>query len=367
MKKVAIIGSTGYVGQKALDVIDHFKEQLQVFALVCKTNVELLKSQSIKFSPKYIFIEEKYQKEFSNVLSIEEIVTHQDVDIVLFAMDGVEAIKPAFLSALAGKEIALANKEILACAGESFMKLCREKNVTIYPVDNEHSAIEQCLAGEKIKEVEKVILTASGGPFFQDFLAENFLAEKAAIHPTYKCSKVTAINCSTLMNKGLEIIEAKHLFNLDADKIDVIIHPQSIVQSLICFKDGAVKALFGEPEVTQPLQYAFLNRERKKGSIPLFDFTKNNQLTFFPKDLERFRCLKLAFYALKEGGAKGAYLNAANEVLVERFCQGRVSWKQIGENLEDLMNKNDISSDASLESILDTDKNARAHARRILN
>lgn len=367
MKKVAILGSTGHVGRKALEVIKTFSEELKVHSLCCGTNVELLKQQIKEFSPKFISVSDQIKaknlkKTFNNIVSIEELVTDADVDLVLFAMDGSNAVIPAFLAVEAGKDIALANKEILACAGEALSSKCREKNVTIYPIDNEHSAIDQCLRGENIHELDKLLLTASGGPFFQYNDKTTFSLQKAISHPTYSCGKKVAINCSTMMNKGLEIIEAKHLFNISADKIDVVIHPQSIVQSLISFKDGAIKAVLGNPDISHPLQYALLQKVRKKGKVIPFNFNTISNFSFYPKDLNKFRCLKLAFEALKAGGAKSAYLNAANEVLVERFCQGEVSWKGIGEILEELMNKKPISSNASLESVLMTDEQARVDA-----
>ena len=218
MKNVAVFGSTGCVGKKTLEVIDCFKEELHVIALSCYSNIALLREQEAKYRPKFISIGSD-----ASTLSLEEIASHPDVDICVFAMDGSDGIMAAFAAAKAGKEIALANKEILACAGEAFMTLCREKGVKVYPLDSEHSALEQCLLGEKIEDVHKFILTASGGPFFQ----EDFSYEKAFTHPTYTCGKKVAVNCSTLMNKGLEVIEAKHLFNISLEKIDVVIQPES--------------------------------------------------------------------------------------------------------------------------------------------
>jgi 1-deoxy-D-xylulose-5-phosphate reductoisomerase len=353
MKRIALFGSTGCVGRKTLEVIDCFKDAFKVVALSCYSNTSLLEEQKKKYSPKFIFIGSK-----KNPLSLEEIASHPDVDICVFAMEGSEGILAAFAAASACKEIALANKEILACAGEAFMSLCREKGVKIAPLDSEHSAIEQCLLGEKGEDVHKYILTASGGPFF----STPPTYEKAFTHPTYRCGKKVAVNCSTLMNKGLEVIEAKHLFNIDNDQIDVVIHPQSLVHSFVSFKDGAVKAFFGKPDILQAIQYALLGGERRKGVMAPFAFDRFMQCTFYPYDKKKFRCLQLSFDALKEGGAYPAYLNAANEVLVDRFCKGGVSWEAIGESLEELMNKGSISKDSSLESVLETDKQARREA-----
>ena len=353
MKSVAVFGSTGCVGKKTLEVIDCFKDELKVAALSCYSNTQLLNQQRAKYGPKMIYVASQ-----SNELSMEEIASHPDVDICVFAMDGSEGILAAFAAAHAGKQIALANKEILACAGEAFMTLCREKGVKVLPLDSEHSALEQCLLGENIQDVHRLILTASGGPFLQE--APTF--EKAFTHPTYTCGKKVAVNCSTLMNKGLEVIEAKHLFNISSEKIDVVIHPESLVHSFVSFNDGVVKALVGEPDVRQAIQYALLGKQRKPGIVAPFSFERELHFSFYPKSESRFRCLKLSFEALKEGGAHCAYLNAANEVLVERFCKGSVSWTGIGEILEELMNRSTISKDSSLESVLETDKQARKEA-----
>lgn len=367
MKNIVILGSTGVVGRKTLEVIKHFGEKMCVFAITCRENTKLLQKQIKEYSPKMISIACPLKaKEFPENRLVKDIVTHPDVDMVVFAMDGTDAVEIAFLTAEAGKDIALANKEILVCAGEAFMALCKEKKVNIFPIDSEHCAIEECLLGEDIKEVEKIILTASGGPFFKREDCHNFSFKQASLHPTYACGNKVAVNCSTMMNKGLEVIETAHLFGVERAKIDVVIHPQSIVQSMVSFDDGAVKAVLSNPDITHSIQYALLGKKRKKGLIPPFDFSKMMRLDFFPKDTKKFRCLALAYQALEEGGACPSYLNAANEVLVERFYRGEVSWKGIGEMLEELMNNNPISKKSSLESVLDADKQARRVARDIL-
>jgi 1-deoxy-D-xylulose-5-phosphate reductoisomerase len=367
MKNIAILGSTGEVGRKTLDVIKSFPDEMNVFALTCKQSTELLKEQIKEFSPKMISVAcPSKAKGFPHNTPVKEIVTHPDVDVVVFAMDGTEAVEIAFLAANVGKDIALANKEILVCAGEAFMSLCREKGVNIFPIDSEHCAIEECLLGEDIKEVDKIILTASGGPFFKRNDYENFSFKEATVHPTYPCGNKVAVNCSTMMNKGLEVIEAVHLFGIGRDKIDVVIHPQSIVQSMVSFADGSVKAMLARPNIIHSIQYALLGKKRAKGVIPPFNFNEILKLEFFPEDKVKFRCLALAYAVIDEGGAFPAYLNAANEVLVERFYKGEVSWKGIGETLEELINNNPISKVSSLESVLDADKRARRAARDIL-
>ncbi|MCH9617456.1 MAG: 1-deoxy-D-xylulose 5-phosphate reductoisomerase [Chlamydiia bacterium] len=367
MKNIAILGSTGEVGRKTLEVIKSFPDEMSVFALTCKQSTQLLKEQIKEFTPKMVSIACPLKaKEFKHRATVQEIVTHPDVDVVVFAMDGTEAVEVAFLAAGAGKDIALANKEILVCAGEAFMTLCREKEVNLFPVDSEHCAIEECLLGEDLKEVDKIILTASGGPFLKREDYENFSFKEATMHPTYACGNKVAVNCSTMMNKGLEIIEAVHLFGIGREKIDVVIHPQSIVQSMVSFADGSVKAMLARPNIIHSIQYALLGRKRKKGIIPPFHFNDMMKLEFFPKDKVKFRCLALAYAVIEEGGAYPSFLNAANEVLVERFYKGEVSWKGIGETLEELINNNPISKVSSLESVLDADKRARRAARDIL-
>jgi len=366
MKNIAILGSTGCVGKKALEVIKTFPDEMRAFAISCHSNTELFKEQIKEFSPKLIAISDtEKRKDFPSAISMEEMITDPEVDLVVLATLGFSAVALAFLAANEGKDIAIASKEILVCAGEAFMHLCREKKINVFTLDHEQSALEQCLLGEDIAQVEQLILTASGGPFFHKWEESEFNPFEAMSHPNHHCGKKIAINCSTMMNKGLEVIETFHFFGINKEKIDVVIHPQSIVQSLVSFTDGAYKAVISEPDVTLPIQYALLGRKRKSGTGKKLLFSERVNLEFYPKDLAKFRCLKLSFDSLMAGGCYPAYLNAANEVLVERFCKGSVTWRGIGETLEQLLNRNQVSSEISLEAIIETNNKARKDAWEI--
>ncbi|MCH9620783.1 MAG: 1-deoxy-D-xylulose 5-phosphate reductoisomerase [Chlamydiia bacterium] len=359
MKKVAVFGSTGCVGRKTLDVIRQFKDRFEVQALSCYQNVALLKKQVEEFSPKVVSVNADSEFEFSEKSTVEEIAKDDSIDIFVFAMEGISGIKAAFTAAKNKKRIVIANKEILVCAGESFMKLCRQTGAKVYSIDHEQSAIDQCLRGEDKQEVSQLILTASGGPFFnrKDFSEISY--KEASHHPTHSCGKKIAVNSSTLMNKGLEMIESKHFFGID--NIDVVIHPQSVVQSFVMFNDGVMKALFSTGDLSHSIQYALLDKKRLNGGFKPFSFNGKLKLEFYPKDESRFRCLFLASNAMKEGGSKPSYLNGANEVLVERFCKGELSWNAIGETLDKLMNQS-LWKEASLEAVLEADKKARMDA-----
>jgi 1-deoxy-D-xylulose-5-phosphate reductoisomerase len=366
MKNIAILGSTGCVGKKTLEVIDRFPDEMRAFAISCHTNTELLKKQIKEYSPQFISVTHPEKvKDFPSAISMEEMVTHPEVNLVVIAIEGFSAVSFAFIAANAGKDIAIASKEILVCAGEAFMSLCREKNVTVFTLDHEQSALEQCLLGEDLEEVQQLILTASGGAFFQKEEENEFSVFEAMTHPNHHCGKKVAINCSTMMNKGLEVIETFHFFGVEKEKIDVVIHPQSLVQSLVSFKDGAYKAVISEPDLTFPLQYALLGRKRKSGSGKKLSFKQRVNLEFYPKDLAKFRCLKLSFDSLMAGGCYPAYLHAANEVLVERFCKGSVTWRGIGETLEQLLNRHQVSSEISLQAVIETNNKARKDAWEI--
>lgn len=364
MKKVAILGSTGCVGRKTLQVIKSFPEELKAHALACKSNVELLKVQIKEFSPKKVYVaDEKKAKEVACTISLEDIVQDEDVDVVVFAMDGIAGLEAAFLAASSKKDIALANKEILVCAGEAFVSHCKDCGVKIFPIDSEHCALEEALLGEDRAAISKLILTASGGPFFQK--NGPFSVDRAITHPTYPCGAKVAINCATMMNKGFELIEAKHLFGVDSSMLDVVIHPQSVVQSMVSFVDGTTKAVLARPDISRSIQYALLGR-RKEGIRKNLDLSKAFSLTFFPKDKKKFRCLELATNALEAGGAYPSFLHGANEVLVERFYRRVVSFRGIGEILEELMNQESISKEISLEAALAAEKRGRALASTFL-
>ncbi len=366
MKNIAILGSTGCVGKKTLEVIKTFPEEMRAYAISCHSNTKLFKEQIKEFSPHLIGVtHQEKAKEFPSAISMEEIVTDPKVDLVVLATVGFSSVPLAFLAANAGKEIAIATKEILVCSGEAFMSLCREKKVNVYTLDHEQSALQQCLLGEDVNSVEQLILTASGGAFFHREQEDDFSVFEAMSHRNHRCGEKVAINCSTMMNKGLEVIEAFHLFGIKKEQIDVVIHPQSLVQSLVSFNDGAYKAVISDPDLTFPIQYALLGRKRKRGAGKKLSFNERVNLEFFPKDLTKFRCLKLSFDSLQAGGCYPAYLNAANEVLVERFCKGSVTWRGIGETLEQLLNRNQVSSEISLEAVIETNNKARKDAWEI--
>ncbi|MCH9811397.1 1-deoxy-D-xylulose-5-phosphate reductoisomerase [bacterium] len=359
MKRLAILGSTGVVGRKTLEVAAAFEQELEVVALACKERTDILQGQIAKFHPKLVYVADKERaKDVGAKATLLEIVQDEEVDIVVFAMDGVGALEVAFLAASSKKDIALANKEILVCAGEAFVEHCKKQGVSILPIDSEHCALEEALLGEDQSKVEKLVLTASGGPFFQKEMEQT--VEAAVMHPTYACGPKVAINCATMMNKGMELIEAQHLFGVDPSMLDVVIHPESVVQSMVSFVDGTTKAIIARPDLTRSIQYALLGR-RERSQRKKLDLTELSSLHFFPKQ-KKFRHLELAIAAMGEGGSAPSFLNAANEVLVERFYHREVSFTGIGEILEELMSKAAISKENSLEAVLFADKEARALA-----
>jgi len=378
MKRIAILGSTGSIGQSALKVIRHLKEQFQVKALVAKNNIDLLEIQAKEFQPEIIAVEnEEKAKELKKRLSsfrivsgtegINEAATYPDVDLVLSAMVGFAGILPTVHAIKARKQIALANKEVMVAAGEYVRKLADQYQVPLIPVDSEHSAIFQCLQGAPLSSVQRVILTASGGPFLNRPLEElkNVTVDEALTHPNWRMGAKVTVDCTTLMNKGLEVIEAHHLFNIPIEKIQVLIHPQSIVHSFVEYIDRTMLAQLAIPQMTIPIQYALTYPEKRESFHPPFDFTKNSTLNFYLPDPIRFPCLGFAYTALEEGGSMPCYLNASNEVLVERFIKGNISWKEIAIKLEKLIGRHHVNKMVSLEEIFEVDAMARAEAINI--
>jgi 1-deoxy-D-xylulose-5-phosphate reductoisomerase len=336
IKNIAVLGSTGSVGTQTLEVIKDNPQLFSIFMLTANANAYLLIEQAIAFLPKYAIIcdETKYQqvkealahlpiKVLAGHQAIKETVTHPDIDIVLTAMVGFAGLEPTINAIKAGKDIALANKETLVVAGEIITALAKEHNVKILPVDSEHSAIFQCLAGEQDNKIEKIILTASGGPFRGknlEYLA-TVTREHALKHPNWVMGAKITIDSASLMNKGLEVIEAKWLFDLRADQVEVIVHPQSIVHSLVQFEDGSIKAQMGVPDMKLPIQYALTCPARVKTNYKRFNFMDYPTLSFEQPDLNTFRNLKLAFEALEQGGNMPCIINAANEVAVAAFLK----------------------------------------------
>lgn len=367
MKKIAILGSTGSIGKAALEVVRHLKGQFQVVALAAKSNQSLLEAQAKEFNPKQLFLWDSEKAAslkkklpslsiYSQEQGLGEIVTNPEMDFILFAMSGSYSL-PFFLLALQEKkQVGLANKELLVMGGE----LIQADPYQILPVDSEHSALFQCLQREDQK-VRRCILTASGGPFFQKTLQElrKVSLQEALNHPTWKMGPKVTIDSSTLMNKGLEVIEAHYLFGISPEKIEVVIHPQSWIHSLVEYEDGSILAQMSHPDMKLPIQYALTYPERKPSLIPHWNLNQAKRLDFYPVDKEKFGCLDLAFTALKKKRGSCCYLNACNEVLVEQFLQGKLRWIELSQKLKQLMSLQPHLNVLSLDTILQLDKKAR--------
>ncbi|QVL56180.1 MAG: 1-deoxy-D-xylulose-5-phosphate reductoisomerase [Simkaniaceae bacterium] len=373
MKRIAILGSTGSIGCNTLEVVKHLG--YKVDGIAAHSNIDLLEEQALAFRPKCIavFNEGKAQelrsrlpkfKVVSGMEGLIEVATLPEVDFLVSAIVGAMGILPTLKGIEAGKTIGLANKEVLIAAGELIMGAAKKQNVDIIPIDSEHSAIFQCLQGECPSGIRKLILTASGGPFlaFSEKELKEITPSSALKHPTWSMGKKITIDSSTLMNKGLEVIEAKFLFNVPLEKIDVIIHPQSIVHSLVEFVDGSLLSQMGEHDMKVPIQYAMTYPKREKGIVPCFDFTKYSKLEFFIPDWKKFPCLGLAFEAAKEGGTLPCFMNAANEVLVHRFLEGKIDWIEIGKKLETLMGAHKTQPQENLSVLFEVDAMARSLA-----
>ena len=345
-KGVAILGSSGSIGTQALEVIDAHRDKFTVELLTVNKSADLLIEQALKYNPNSVVIaqESEYQK-VSDALfdagikvyagedAIAQAVSQESIDVVLTAMVGYAGLKPTMAAIEAGKAIALANKETLVVAGELITQLAQKKGVNIYPVDSEHSAIFQCLSGEWENPIEKIYLTASGGPFRGRTRSELETVTKAQAlkHPNWDMGAKITIDSASLMNKGLEVIEAKWLFGLKTEQIDVIVHPQSIIHSIVQFEDGSMKAQMGLPDMKLPIQYALGYPDRLKSEFPRFNFMDYPKLTFEKADKKTFRNLELAYIALDEGGNKACILNAANEVAVDAFLNDKIGFLQIAE------------------------------------
>lgn len=377
-KRISILGSTGSIGRQTLDVVRSLKSQLAVTVLAAGSNIDLVEAQAREFSPKLIAIfDESKALELkkrlphvpiiSGMQGLIEAASHPDVDVVMSAITGAIGIRPTVAAINAGKTIALANKEVLVAAGEYVMNLAREKNVSILPVDSEHSALFQCLQASENREISRLILTASGGPFYRlpKSEMESITVEKALKHPTWSMGAKITIDSSTLMNKGLEVIEAHHLFQMPANKIDVVVHPQSIIHSMVEFIDGSMLAQLSQPTMLVPIQYALTYPARQPGIIPPFDFTKHPMLEFIVPEERKFVCLELAFEALRQGGSMPCYLNAANEVLVQRFLDKQISWLDISRRLEKLCLSHRVQKQMDLDAVFAIDAQAREEAKTI--
>jgi 1-deoxy-D-xylulose-5-phosphate reductoisomerase len=376
-KRIAILGSTGSIGTQALDVIASHPDAFDVEVLTAQNNAKLLVQQSKQFKPNAVVIcNENLYAEVKEALASEDIkvyagenalgsvVQMDTIDLVLTALVGYSGLKPTIKAIEAGKTIALANKETLVVAGELITNLAREKGVNIYPIDSEHSAIFQCMVGEFHNRIEKIILTASGGPFRGKKKAEikSVKKEQALKHPNWTMGAKVTIDSASLMNKGLEVIEARWLFGVNPNQVEVVIHPQSIVHSLVQFEDGSIKAQLGLPDMRLPIQFALTYPERFKSSFPRFDFANYPSLTFEKPDTETFRNLALAFEALHRGGNIPCVLNAANEVAVAEFLKDRVGFLEMSDIVEQCMAKMAYIKSPSFEDYVNTDKETRIRA-----
>jgi 1-deoxy-D-xylulose-5-phosphate reductoisomerase len=380
IKNIAILGSTGSIGTQALEVIAANPNLFKAVVLTAQTNVDLLITQALLFNPEIVVIgdEDKYPilkealkntsiivKAGANALC--EVVEIPKLDIILTGLVGFAGLKPTIAAIKAGKHIALANKETLVVAGQLINSLCLSHQVNILPVDSEHSAIFQCLVGEK-SPIEKIYLTASGGPFRGkniEYLSQ-VTKQQALKHPNWVMGAKITIDSATLMNKGLEVIEAKWLFDLDIKQIDVIVHPQSIIHSIVQFEDGSMKAQMGLPDMKLPIQYALAYPDRLKNNFERFDFLKYPNLTFEKPDSQTFRNLALAFEAMEKGGNMPCIVNAANEVVVAEFLNENIGFLQMSEVIETCMAKISFIDEPSLEDYFETDQQTRIFAQHLV-
>ncbi len=378
IKELTILGSTGSIGTNTIKVINANQNLLKVKYLTAGSNADLLVRQAIETKPKAVAIadESKYKivKDSLSHLDIEvlsgrkgilEISSREDVDLVLNSIVGASGLEPTYNALMANKDIALSNKESLVMAGEIIMNLAKEKGLKILPVDSEHSAIFQCLVGEKKSSVNKLLLTGSGGPFrTRDKNSFDIIKPGDALkHPTWNMGRKITIDSSTLMNKGLEVIEAKWLFDIDLDKIEVVIHPQSIIHSMVEFVDGSIKAQLGLPDMKLPIQYAIFYPERKNVKWENTNFAKIGQMTFEEPDFEKFPCLQLAFDSLNRGGTAPAILNVVNEESVYAFLDGKIKYTDIPKLIEKALNKIEVTDEPNIHQILEIEKIAKEFAK----
>jgi 1-deoxy-D-xylulose-5-phosphate reductoisomerase len=380
-KKIAILGSTGSIGTQALEIAREQKDQLQIKVLTANSNADLLIAQAKEFNPnhvviadesKYLYVKEALAnddiKVFAGSKSIADVMEITSADTVLTAMVGYSGLLPTIKAIQNKKRIALANKETLVVAGELITQLCEENRVSLIPVDSEHSAIFQCLVGEDLNTIDKIILTASGGPFRGK--KRNDLAEvtkvQALKHPNWSMGAKITIDSATLMNKGLEVIEAKWLFGVKGSQIEAVVHPQSIIHSMVEFNDGSIKAQMGLPDMKLPIHYAFFFPERVNTNFKRLSFKEMNRLTFEEPDQETFRNLALAYHAMDKGGNMACILNAANEIAVEAFLQDKIKFLEIAELNEKCMQQVGFIKHPTLDDYIQTDAETRKFAASIL-
>ena len=378
-KRIAILGSTGSIGTQALEVIEEQNHLYEAYVLTANNSVDKLIAQARKYQPATVVIANEMHydtvrnaladlpiKVYAGADALCQVVQDDNVDIVLASMVGFAGLRPTISAIKAGKMIALANKETLVVAGELIGRLAAEYKVPIIPVDSEHSAIFQCL--EPGNKIEKILLTCSGGPFrkMSDEELQHVTKAHALAHPTRNMGAKITIDSATLMNKGFEVIEAKWLFGVKPEQIQVVVHPQSVIHSMVQFEDGAVKAQLGVPDMRLPIQYAFSYPKRLKASFDRVDFFKMKDLTFEQPDTRRFPCLQLAYEALGRGGNMPCIVNAANEVANRAFIDDRISFQKISQIIEQAMAHIDFSTDSSLDTYLLTDKATRHYAQTLI-
>ena len=381
-ERIAVLGSTGSIGSQTLDIVSRYPDEFSVEILTAGNNVELLTRQAKQFHPDIVVIgnrdhypqlkenlRDTHIKVYAGEEAIEQVISSLTVDVVVAAIVGYSGLRPTVAAIKAGKKVALANKETLVVAGEIIGRLVRESGSRIIPVDSEHSAIFQCLAGERGNDIEKITLTASGGPFLNwtEEMLGNVHPDEALKHPNWNMGNKVTIDSASLMNKGLEVIEARWLFDLSPKQISVIIHPQSVIHSLVHFTDGSVKAQLGVPDMRIPILYALTYPDRLRSDLPRLDFKDYQTLTFEEPDLQRFRNLSLAYEALNEGGNMCCILNAANEMAVEAFLSGKIGFLQMPDVVKHTMASNLFSQYPDLDLLELTDKRARVVATEYIN
>lgn len=373
MKNIAILGSTGSIGTQTLNVVRRHRDLFSIEVLCAGSNANLLIQQALEFNPNAVVIadENKYQqvhealadkdiKVFAGEASMVDLMAMDSIDVVVAAIVGFAGLRPTLRALECGKPVALANKETMVVAGAIVTATAAKHHVPILPVDSEHSAIFQCLTGE-VSEVDKILLTASGGPFrgmTREQLA-NVTLDQALKHPNWSMGRKVTIDSASLMNKGLEVIEAKWLFGVESKDIEVVVHPQSVVHSMVQFRDGSIKAQMGIPTMETPIQYALTFPERIESHLPRLDFTNYPTLTFEKPDRKTFRCLDLAYYAIERGGNMPCVMNAANEVAVQRFINGQIGFLEIADHVESAIQQAPFVANPTLDDLLQTDKTIR--------
>lgn len=380
-KKIAVLGSTGSIGRQSLEVIEEHPLLFEIELLTANNNSTLLIKQAIKFKPNVVVIanKDKYHevnsalsafniKVYCGEKSLIEVVESENIDVVITALVGYSGLQPTIRAIKSGKNIALANKETLVVAGEIITKLCKKNKVSLYPVDSEHSAIFQCLIGEDYNPIEKIYLTASGGPF-RGMKTKQLLSitkKQALKHPNWEMGAKITIDSASLMNKGLEVIEAKWLFDLKKDQIEVVVHPQSVIHSAVQFLDGSIKAQLGLPDMKLPIQYALGFPKRLKNTFKRFSFLEYPELTFEKPDLKTFKNLQLAYNAMEKGGNMPCVLNAANEIAVAAFLENKIGFLNMADLIADCMEKITFVQNPSLQDYISTNEETRILANKLL-